>query len=96
MPVNTRYPLYGTQLASRETQRYGVTTMNEATLRLHVPEPPGHEPNPPPTTPPGTEPGREIDLPPLGDPEEIREPHDTPPPDDAPEPDPDSTPPAVH
>lgn len=63
--------------------------------RLHVPEPPGHDPNTPPTTPPGTEPGREIDLPPLGDPDEIREPNDLPP-DDAPEPDPNEVPPPVH
>lgn len=62
-------------------------------LRLHVPEPPGYDPNPPPTTPPGTEPGREIDLPPLDNPEEIREPDDTPP-DDAPEPD--APPPPLH
>lgn len=63
--------------------------------RLHVPEPPGHDPNPPPTTPPGKQPGREIDLPPLDDPDEIREPNDLPP-DDAPEPDPDEVPPPVH
>lgn len=64
-------------------------------LRLHVPEPPGHEPNPPPTTPPGREPGREIDLPPPNDPDEVREPDQTPP-DDAPEPDPQAPPPAIH
>lgn len=66
-------------------------------LRMHVPEPPGHdpEPNPPPTPPPGTEPGREIDLPPLNDPDEIRDPGETPP-DDAPEPEPDTPPPPVH
>lgn len=55
-------------------------------LRLHVPEPPGHDPNAPPTTPPGQEPGREIDLPPLNDPDEIREPDDLPPEPDAPNP----------
>lgn len=67
----------------------------ETSLRLHVPEPPGYDPNVPPTTPPGTEPGREIDLPPLDDPGEIREPNDLPP-DDAPEPDPGEQPPAIH
>lgn len=56
-------------------------------LSLHVPEPPGHDPNPPPTTPPETQPGREIDLPPLSDPDEVREPDETPPPaPDAPTP----------
>lgn len=65
------------------------------TLRLHVPEPPGHDPNVPPTTPPGTEPGREIDLPPLDDPDEVREPQDTPP-DDAPQPDPGVPPQPLH
>lgn len=64
-------------------------------MRLHVPEPPGHEPNPPPTTPPGEEPGREIDLPPHDDPGRIREPNDLPP-DDAPEPGPGNTPPPMH
>ena len=63
--------------------------------RLHVPEPPGPEPTSPPTTPPGEEPGREIDLPPLNDPDEIRDPGNTPP-DDAPEPEPDAPTPPVH
>jgi len=61
--------------------------------RLHVPEPPGQDPEVPPQ-PPG-QPGREIDLPPLEDPNEIREP-EIPPPDDAPEPDPDAPPPPLH
>lgn len=67
--------------------------MNTATHKLHVPEPPGQDPNVPPTIPPG-QPGREIDLPPLDNPDEVREPNDIPP-DDAPNPDPDpSAPPA--
>lgn len=63
------------------------------TFRLHVPEPPGHEPNSPPTTPPGEEPGREIDLPPPTDPGEIGDPI---PPDSVPEPEPGHTPPPMH
>ncbi|MFT0849400.1 hypothetical protein VRY85_01285 [Achromobacter sp. F4_2707] len=63
-------------------------------LRLHVPEPPGYTPEPP-FTPPGEEPGKEIDLPPLENPEEVREPGDTPP-NGAPEPDPQSPPPPIH
>lgn len=74
-------------------QFHRESDMNSAIHRLHVPEPPGHDPNVPPTTPPG-QPGREIDLPPLNNPDEVREPNDIPP-DDAPNPDPDpSEPPA--
>lgn len=67
----------------------------ETSLRLHVPEPPGHDPNIPPSIPPNPQPGREIDLPPLDDPDEVREPEDTPP-DDGPEPDPGEPAPPMH
>src|SRR5690606_10735033 len=89
--------LGGTGFAVPARRHPGEGTVQPAAIarRLHVPEPPGHDPSVPPTTPPGPQPDREIDLPPLDAPDEIREPNDLPP-DDAPEPDPDEVPPPVH
>jgi len=69
-------------------------SLSDNSVSMHVPEPPGQEPETPPH-PPGR-PDREIDLPPLEDePSEIRDP-EIPQPDDAPEPDPEPPPSPLH
>jgi hypothetical protein len=47
-------------------------------LKLHVPEPPEHDPSIPPDAPPQVPPDREVDLPPREEPDEVREPVEPP------------------